>query len=331
MLRKKCHCSSFHIKVQFAHDLHLVYLQVHRSRDIASLLLYIYLTTMLTGLASGLPSRPRIIEEKNRTVVIFKNQPCRPVDMQDLYKRMGSDFDDSKMAMDYATVKRSVLQEKQQLANDDDDDDEDEFTDDSDNELGDISNDGVTVHKYTDKSSDPHYSRSQQLMMRRKRSANADLEEGDIDDADNAGYSTKSDYQNLMESQAQMKKLKRFMKRTRKFKKVKKLPWTCKSKRVWLQMEKGYFPPYIRSTECRSSKCFFNMYECVPKKYTIKILRRDPNRCNPLPNYGLNTTYEEIWYFERYHVTVWCECGNSRSNSRRRWKGGRKNKFRSRP
>ncbi|KAK3090453.1 hypothetical protein FSP39_011973 [Pinctada imbricata] len=317
--------------------------QVKRS---SKSLIYLFYLIMLIGPRAALPSRPIILQTHNQSVVIFRNQPCRPVDRQHLSTRMGKFFDESRMALDEATVKRSVLQQKADDLDLDDDDDSDidnvddyseklkgrdlgDDDDDDDDDLDDLKQDEqqstVTIHPFTTDPRHPDYESSQKF-MRRKR--DVDLEEGDIDN--DRGADNKSQYQRLMESKSMNKQLKKFVKKSRRLKKVKKLPWACKMNHVWLKMEQGYFPPYVRSAECRSKRCFFNLYECIPKKYTIKILKRDPNRCNPVPTLGANTTYEEMWIFERFHVTVWCECGNSRSNRRRgRLRKGKK--FRSRP
>ncbi|CAH1772291.1 unnamed protein product [Owenia fusiformis] len=96
-------------------------------------------------------------------------------------------------------------------------------------------------------------------------------------------------------------------------------PWQCKMKTEWVKMKKGVFPPYIQTGRCLSTECMGGvMYECVPKKYVIKILKRDPNSCNPLPNLNSSTTYEESWKISRHDVTVCCECRRKRKIRRKK-------------
>ncbi|XP_061174950.1 protein trunk-like [Saccostrea echinata] len=266
--------------------------------------------------ANAFPS-PIVKQDNNRTVVMFRNQICKPVDPQHLTQRMGEFFDTSKMALDEATVKRSIdddlLQSDDPNVNDDglySDDDSDE-EEESSNKKQASSDKNSYIHKYSEDPNHPNYPESMQF-MRRKRDTN------NFQSVDEF----KSHYQLLMESKAKRKQFKRFIRKSKKLKQKKRLPWTCKTKKVWLKMEDGYFPRYIRSAQCKSKKCFFNYYECIPKKYTVTILKRDPTNCNPVPSYGLDTTYEERWFFDKYHVTVFCECGVG--SGRRRGKGGRK-------
>lgn len=291
---------------------------------------------MLANTAVAYPSRPKIIEERNRTIVIFQNKPCRPVDPSHLHYQMGDLFDTSRMAMDEGTVKRSSLKERSleideedfkeeeiEIVSESDGDEEEDEIDDSvtdsekrlETSLEKLKNDKlkertVTVKDWSENPQSPAYLDSMKF-MRRKR--DADLDESRTSE-DASTEAVKTYYQKLMEH----KNLKRFIRKAKKLKKKNKLPWTCKMKKVWLRMDEGYFPPYIRSAECRSKKCFFDLNECIPKKYTIRLLRRDPKRCNPVPNTGIDTTYEEVWFFDRYHVTVWCDCGIAKVKKRRK-------------
>jgi len=60
----------------------------------------------------------------------------------------------------------------------------------------------------------------------------------------------------------------------------------------------------------------FGLYECTRRRYAVKVLRRVPRRCNPLPSIGVNSTYEQVWRFAEYHVTVGCECARKRRPGR---------------
>lgn len=44
-------------------------------------------------------------------------------------------------------------------------------------------------------------------------------------------------------------------------------------------MGPDYFPRYMRSVECLVGKCWFNIYTCKPRGFTVKILKRRKDRC----------------------------------------------------
>jgi len=90
----------------------------------------------------------------------------------------------------------------------------------------------------------------------------------------------------------------------------------CHLERVWKRMSRGVFPPYVETGRCKQTTCMFGLYECTRRRYALKILRRVPRRCNPLPSLSANTTYEHVWRFAEYHVTVGCECARKRRPGR---------------
>jgi len=90
----------------------------------------------------------------------------------------------------------------------------------------------------------------------------------------------------------------------------------CHLERFWKRMSRGVFPPYVETGRCKQTTCMFGLYECTRRRYALKILRRVPRRCNPLPSVSANTTYEHVWRFAEYHVTVGCECARKRRPGR---------------
>ena len=90
----------------------------------------------------------------------------------------------------------------------------------------------------------------------------------------------------------------------------------CRLERTWKRMSRGVFPPYVETGRCTQPTCMFGLYECTRRRYAVKILRRVPRRCNPLPSLTVNTTYEQVWRFAEYHVTVGCECAQRRRPGR---------------
>ena len=98
-----------------------------------------------------------------------------------------------------------------------------------------------------------------------------------------------------------------------------RLPWQCAMQTVWKKMAPGVFPPYVQTGRCVQRSCMFGACACTPKKYVIKLLRRVPHQCNPLPMTSADTAYEEVWTVSKVRLTVYCECTRKRrQNSERR-------------
>lgn len=260
--------------------------QVRRARNLACFIFYL---TMLTSPTFAYP-RPRIVKEKGKSAVIFQNYPCERVSPEQLKARMGGDFDDSRMAHSREDIKRNVNAGGIRPLNEIVEEEDSLFDDDGSDELD--SSIEEFLSSIGQKSPTPTVSVSQGMYMRRKR-----------------------DLSGLRES-VSVQKRRRFKSKSRI--PQTKLPWTCDMKTEWVAMNRTQFPSFVFSGRCVKTRCFHNRYECIPKKYAIKILERDPNRCNPIPTYGVDTTYEELWYFKRIHVTVACECGGRRKGGRRR-------------
>lgn len=100
--------------------------------------------------------------------------------------------------------------------------------------------------------------------------------------------------------------------RTEKRKTAKKVevkePWQCRMESKWKKMDDGVFPPYVLTGRCKQKKCMMGLYECTPRKYVIKVLKKVDAACFPVPTIAVNSTYEEAWTFADYKVTVGCDC-----------------------
>lgn len=88
-----------------------------------------------------------------------------------------------------------------------------------------------------------------------------------------------------------------------------KTSWHCHMSKYWKRMPPGIFPPYVQTARCRQRSCMLGMFECRPRRYRIKLLRKNDGVCNPLPTTAAaQTDYEETWIFVEYKVVVGCEC-----------------------
>lgn len=90
--------------------------------------------------------------------------------------------------------------------------------------------------------------------------------------------------------------------------------WHCKSKIVWIDLGADYFPRYLRTVECQSKNCWFNIYRCQPRSFTVKILRRKQGVCVAVEKgarivlEGLPSELRELWVWEERAVSFCCDC-----------------------
>ncbi|XP_055523375.1 protein trunk [Wyeomyia smithii] len=91
-------------------------------------------------------------------------------------------------------------------------------------------------------------------------------------------------------------------------------PWECEGKIRWLDLGVEYFPRYLRTVECAKSRCWYGHYQCVPRSFTVKILRRRTGECvssGQLKNIGvegLPGELRELWVWEERAVNFCCDC-----------------------
>ncbi|XP_022656726.1 protein trunk-like isoform X1 [Varroa destructor] len=80
--------------------------------------------------------------------------------------------------------------------------------------------------------------------------------------------------------------------------------WTCERTTEWEDLGDNYYPRYLRKVKCLCDRCWFSHYRCVPRSFTVIILRRIEKKCD----YGKPTSIEKEWEFVEKAVPVWCEC-----------------------
>nr|CAI5838384.1 unnamed protein product [Callosobruchus analis] len=80
--------------------------------------------------------------------------------------------------------------------------------------------------------------------------------------------------------------------------------WHCKQRIKWLDLGPDYFPRYLKSVECLSETCWFNIYKCRPRSFAVKLLKRRRDRCSAAPvddrrgTSGLPRELRELWVWE---------------------------------
>ena len=93
----------------------------------------------------------------------------------------------------------------------------------------------------------------------------------------------------------------------------------CQVEKCRLRMRDDVFPAYVETGRCVGSRtCLFGLYECVPRRHAVKLLRRlspdDARGCLPVPAISSDSVYEDVWVPFDFLVTVACECSRRRSS-----------------
>lgn len=92
-------------------------------------------------------------------------------------------------------------------------------------------------------------------------------------------------------------------------------PWVCPSNLLWLDLGRDYYPRYIRTIECLSKSCWYGYYECKPRSFTVRLLRRRQGQCaiksnerRRIGNSGLDLSMRELWVWEERAINFCCDC-----------------------
>lgn len=94
--------------------------------------------------------------------------------------------------------------------------------------------------------------------------------------------------------------------------------WECESKIAWTDLGPDYFPRYLRNVECTSKRCWYGMYTCSPRSFTVKVLKRRRGKCvEALPGTkvgatGLHSDLKELWVWEERAVNFCCDCSSNK-------------------
>ncbi|ESO88359.1 hypothetical protein LOTGIDRAFT_234654 [Lottia gigantea] len=288
--------------------------QVNRITKIA------YVVFLLIMLAGSCIASPRVEDTEKGSAVYFKSRFCQPISESELRRRMGGSFDRSHMSHSDDSMKRSASDIEGSDFEEDEDEDS-EFFDTVDDEVSESD-----IIDYSEGDAHPHPAGDSTThtpiynFMRKKRDIADDLDDNTLQqlllNKDKRGGDVDLHLQLLLsgknkKARKQLKKKIRAKVRKNLFKKPP--PWECKMKPDWQRMKTGFFPTYVQTGRCQTSKCFYRLYDCIPKKYAIKLLKRDPDQCNPIPTIGLNATYEERWFFVRHYVTLASVMGSDKN------------------
>ncbi|XP_063218511.1 protein trunk [Bacillus rossius redtenbacheri] len=91
----------------------------------------------------------------------------------------------------------------------------------------------------------------------------------------------------------------------------------------WKDLGPDFFPRFLLSMDCSNQKCWYDSYECTPKSFTVKVLRKVRDYCLPKKGTNVNLvrlnsnknfeTLSELWVWEERAVAFCCECGAVKS------------------
>lgn len=107
--------------------------------------------------------------------------------------------------------------------------------------------------------------------------------------------------------------------RTKRQNRVRSEPWQCDRKVKWEYLGNDYHPSHLRTVECTKPKCFWDQYDCKPRKFTVRILQRRRGVCadaTGLKAYGFTGKSAEVWEFVQMAVNFCCDCVASKDKKR---------------
>ncbi|KXJ82931.1 hypothetical protein RP20_CCG010584 [Aedes albopictus] len=91
-------------------------------------------------------------------------------------------------------------------------------------------------------------------------------------------------------------------------------PWQCDAKIRWIDLGDEYYPRFLRTVECAKTRCWYGHYQCTPRSFTVKLLRKRSGQCVPADQLnkigveGLPGELSELWVWEERAVNFCCDC-----------------------
>jgi hypothetical protein len=69
--------------------------------------------------------------------------------------------------------------------------------------------------------------------------------------------------------------------------------WSCEYELRWTDLGIDHYPRYIREVHCVQKNCWFGHFECRPKAFTVKVLKRWSDLCEIDTDQYLNMVYNK--------------------------------------
>ncbi|GAB0090780.1 Protein trunk [Sergentomyia squamirostris] len=79
--------------------------------------------------------------------------------------------------------------------------------------------------------------------------------------------------------------------------------WNCEARVRWEDLGENYFPRYLRSVECVQAHCYYGHYDCRPRFFTVRMLRRRTGECATMQKETV-----DLWVWEERSVAMCCDC-----------------------
>ncbi|CAG7720349.1 unnamed protein product [Allacma fusca] len=90
------------------------------------------------------------------------------------------------------------------------------------------------------------------------------------------------------------------------------LPWICETTYEWKDLGANYYPRFIRTAECKTKFCVQGFFQCQPKNYKTRILKRtlpdDQNLDVDNDEVVLPEPLQSNWKLVTINVQLCCEC-----------------------
>jgi len=87
-------------------------------------------------------------------------------------------------------------------------------------------------------------------------------------------------------------------------------PWTCQTSTTWEDLGQGFFPRHVRAVTCSNDKCWFGHFQCRPKLYKIKVLKKKMGVCLKVSTSSGSPRWQDFWEEDEKDIPVDCECGH---------------------
>lgn len=87
--------------------------------------------------------------------------------------------------------------------------------------------------------------------------------------------------------------------------------WQCQKTIKWLHLGPDFYPPYLRTVECTTSKCYNRQFRCKPKQYAVRILQRHRSEftdASALKIHELTGKSVEVWKWIEVTINLYCDC-----------------------
>ena len=84
------------------------------------------------------------------------------------------------------------------------------------------------------------------------------------------------------------------------------LPWTCNCVVFWRDLGENFHPRFVRDARCSTSTCYHGHYSCIPRKYSVPVLKRVAHNDDISES---DRFFDNEFYFVTISVTSSCYCG----------------------